>query len=81
MCIRDSINYRDKSGLLPSIDREARRLEHEERLLRQAEEELSAERISGELGASPRLGNAASTESKPAARPTAKSTPSTARIR
>lgn len=79
--LETNINYRDKSGLLPSIDREARRLEHEERLLRQAEEELSAERISGELGASPRLGNAASTESKPAARPTAKSTPSTARIR
>ena len=54
--LETNVNYRSKSGLLPSVDREARRLEDEERLLRQAEEELSAERISGELGASPRLG-------------------------
>ena len=74
--LETNVNYRSKSGLLPSVDREARRLEDEERLLRQAEEELSAERISGELGASPRLGEGSgSTEksTKPTIRATAKS--------
>ena len=78
--LETNINYRDKSGLLPSIDREARRLEHEERLLRQAEDELSSERISGELGASPRLGTAGG-DTKDTKRPTIKATSSSARIR
>lgn len=49
-----NINYRKKAGLLANIDREARRLEAMELLLRQAEAELSAERITGEIGMSPR---------------------------
>lgn len=44
------VNYSSKSGMLSSVDKEARRIEREEILLRQAEEELSAESITGELG-------------------------------
>jgi general secretion pathway protein D len=50
-----NVNYRKKAGLLASIDREARRLESEELLLREAEQELAAERITGEIGMSPRI--------------------------
>lgn len=50
-----NVNYRKKAGLLASIDREARRLESEELLLRQAEQELASERITGEIGMSPRV--------------------------
>jgi general secretion pathway protein D len=49
-----NVNYRKKAGLLANMDREARRLESQELLLRQAEVELAAERISGEIGMSPR---------------------------
>ncbi|NVB36711.1 type II secretion system secretin GspD [Pseudenhygromyxa sp. WMMC2535] len=49
-----NVNYRSKAGLLANIDREARRLESQELLLRQAESELAAERITGEIGMSPR---------------------------
>lgn len=49
-----NVNYRKKAGLLANMDREARRLESQELLLRQAEAELAAERISGEIGMSPR---------------------------
>jgi general secretion pathway protein D len=49
-----NVNYRKKAGMLGSIDREARRLESQELLLRQAEAELASERITGELGLSPR---------------------------
>lgn len=49
-----NVNYRKKAGLLANMDREARRLEAQELLLRQAESELAAERISGEIGMSPR---------------------------
>lgn len=49
-----NVNYRKKAGMLGSIDREARRLESQELLLRQAESELASERITGELGMSPR---------------------------
>ena len=52
--LETNVNYRKKAGLLANIDREARRLESEEVLLRQAEEELQSERISGEIGMSPR---------------------------
>ncbi len=44
------VNYSSKSGMLSAVDKEARRIEREELLLRQAEEELSAESITGELG-------------------------------
>jgi general secretion pathway protein D len=50
-----NVNYRKKAGLLANIDREARRLESEELLLRQAEQELASERITGEIGLSPRV--------------------------
>ncbi|EDM81071.1 type II and III secretion system protein [Plesiocystis pacifica SIR-1] len=49
-----NVNYRSKAGLLANIDREARRLEQQEMLLRQAEAELASEQITGELGMSPR---------------------------
>ncbi len=46
------VNFRKKSGLLATVDKEARRLEEEELLLRRAEEEMSSERITGEIGVS-----------------------------
>lgn len=49
-----NVNYRKKAGLLANVDREARRLEAQELLLRQAEAELASERITGEIGFSPR---------------------------
>jgi general secretion pathway protein D len=49
-----NVNYRKKAGMLGHVDREARRLESQEILLRQAEAELAAERITGEIGMSPR---------------------------
>lgn len=51
-----NVNYRKKSGLLASIDKEARRMEQEEIQLRRAEEEMRREIITGVLGMSPRLG-------------------------
>ena len=51
-----NVNYRKKSGLLATVDREARRMEQEEALLRRAEEEMRREVITGVLGMSPRLG-------------------------
>jgi general secretion pathway protein D len=50
-----NVNYRKKAGLLANMDREARRLESEELLLREAEQELASERITGEIGLSPRI--------------------------
>jgi general secretion pathway protein D len=52
--LETAVNYRKKAGMLASVDAEARRLEQEELILRQAEAELLAERIAGELGQSPR---------------------------
>ncbi len=52
--LETNVNYRKKAGMLASIDREARRYESQELLLRQAEAELASERITGELGMSPR---------------------------
>jgi general secretion pathway protein D len=52
----NNVNYRKKAGLLAAIDREARRMEQEEALLRRAEEEMRREVITGVLGMSPRLG-------------------------
>ncbi|HEY8377547.1 MAG TPA: secretin N-terminal domain-containing protein, partial [Nannocystis sp.] len=52
--LRTNVNYRKKSGILAAIDREARRMEQEELLLRRAEEEMRREIITGELGLSPR---------------------------
>jgi general secretion pathway protein D len=46
-----AVNYRKKSGLLSSVDAEARRLEQEEIIMREAEAEMYQERITGELGA------------------------------
>lgn len=48
--LETSVNYRSKSGLLSTIDREARKLEREELQLRDAEAELAQESISGEIG-------------------------------
>jgi general secretion pathway protein D len=53
-----NVNYRKKAGLLANMDREARRLESEELLLREAEQELASERITGEIGLSPRVEDA-----------------------
>ncbi|MBZ5708946.1 type II secretion system secretin GspD [Nannocystis pusilla] len=52
--LKNNINYRKKSGILAAIDKEARRMEQEELLLRRAEEEMRREIITGELGLSPR---------------------------
>lgn len=52
--LKSNINYRKKSGILAAIDKEARRMEQEELLLRRAEEEMRREIITGELGLSPR---------------------------
>ncbi len=69
-----NVNYRRKAGLLANVDREGRRLEQQELLLRQAESELAAERISGEIGMSPRAqgDGGASTTTKAKAKPRAK---------
>jgi general secretion pathway protein D len=69
-----NVNYRKKAGLLANIDREARRLESEELLLRQAEAELAAERITGEIGMSPRIEEEekSTTKARPAPRPKGK---------
>ncbi|MEM9457652.1 MAG: type II secretion system secretin GspD [Myxococcota bacterium] len=50
-----SVNYRKKSGLLATINREAERMVVEEQLTREAELELMQEEITGELGLSPQL--------------------------
>jgi general secretion pathway protein D len=52
----NNVNYRKKGGLLAAIDREARRMEQEEALLRRAEDEMRREVITGVLGMSPRVG-------------------------
>ncbi|MCA9696583.1 MAG: type II secretion system secretin GspD [Myxococcales bacterium] len=49
-----NVNYRKKAGMLSTVDREARRMESQELLLREAEAELASERITGEIGMSPR---------------------------
>ncbi|MFV8749832.1 type II secretion system secretin GspD [Nannocystaceae bacterium ST9] len=83
-----NVNYRSKAGMLGSVDREARRLESQELLLRQAEVELASERITGELGMSPRpveeddgggepAGDGGTTP-KPTGRPKGKETPAPA---
>ncbi len=52
----NNVNYRKKGGLLAAIDKEARRMEQDEALLRRAEEEMRREVITGVLGMSPRIG-------------------------
>lgn len=52
--LRNNVNYRKKAGLLAAVDKEARRMEQDEILLRRAEEEMRREIITGELGLSPR---------------------------
>jgi general secretion pathway protein D len=52
----NNVNYRKKGGMLAAIDKEARRMEQEEALLRRAEDEMRREVITGVLGMSPRLG-------------------------
>jgi general secretion pathway protein D len=49
-----AVNYRKKNGMLSSVDAEARRLEQEELILREAEAQLEQVNISGELGESMR---------------------------
>jgi general secretion pathway protein D len=51
-----NINFRKKSGVLASIDREARRMEQEESALRRAEDEMRLEIITGEIGLGPSTG-------------------------
>lgn len=48
------VNYRRKTGLLSSIDRDARSQEDQERLYRAAQAELNRESVTGEIGLSPR---------------------------
>lgn len=69
-----NVNYRTKAGLLANVDREARRLEYQELMLRQAEAELAAESITGELGMSPRPAESDSgSETKTTAKPRSRS--------
>jgi general secretion pathway protein D len=65
-----NVNYRKKSGLLATIDKEARRMEQEELLLRRAEDEMRREVITGVLGMSPRLGSGGEEEDDGGAPPT-----------
>ncbi len=51
-----NVNFRKKAGVLATIDREARRVEMEEELLRKAEQEMRLEIITGEIGLSPTRG-------------------------
>jgi general secretion pathway protein D len=64
----NNVNYRKKGGLLAAIDREARRMEQEEALLRRAEDEMRREVITGVLGMSPRVGPGEDDEGDAAAR-------------
>jgi general secretion pathway protein D len=80
--LETAVNYRKKAGLLSTVDAEARRLEQEELILRQAEEELKQERITGELGVSPRTEGGGEVESEeavpkpaPAPKPPSESSP------
>ena len=75
--LETNVNYRKKAGLLANIDREARRLESNELLLRQAEAELQSERITGEIGMSPRPAEAEdeASASAPRAKPKPSSKP------
>jgi general secretion pathway protein D len=52
--LETNVDYTSKSGMLGTVDREGRRLERDELLLRQAEEELAQEAITGEIGMSVR---------------------------
>ena len=65
-----NVNYRKKAGLLATIDKEARRMEQEELLLRRAEDEMRREVITGVLGMSPRLGSGGEEEDDGGAPPT-----------
>ncbi len=50
-----SVNYRKKSGLLATVNKEAQRMVSEEVSTREAELELQQEVITGELGLSPKV--------------------------
>ncbi len=50
-----SVNYRKKSGLLSTVNKEAERMTLDEVLTLEAEQELQQEEITGELGLSPQL--------------------------
>lgn len=52
--IDTGVNYRNKRGMLATIDQVGRKLEQSERWLREAEAEMAREPVSGELGGSPR---------------------------
>lgn len=52
----NNVNYRKKGGMLAAIEKEARKMEQDEALLRRAEEEMRREVITGVLGMSPRVG-------------------------
>lgn len=55
-----NVNFRKKSGVLASIDREARRMEKEEADLRRVEDEMRLEIITGEIGLGPNSGGGGS---------------------
>jgi len=68
-----NVNYRKKSGLLATVNKEAERMVQEEYLTREAELELQQKEITGELGLSPQLYEEEEEEAAPT--PTAKPTP------
>ena len=77
----NNVNYRKKGGLLAAIDKEARRMEQEEALLRRAEDEMRREVITGVLGMSPRLGPGDDDDGGGAAGGAATSTPNVPAVR
>ncbi len=77
----NNVNYRKKGGLLAAIDREARRMEQEEALLRRAEDEMRREVITGVLGMSPRIGPGEDDEGGGAGTPTPTVSPTAPAIR
>lgn len=76
--LKNQVNYRKKSGILASIDQEARRMEQEELNLRRAEDEMRREIITGELGFSPRTGGGGGEDAADAAPGTATPPPAMA---
>lgn len=61
--LETNVDFRTKSGMLSTIDLEARRYEQFEIQLREAERELAGESVTGEIGVSPRLSESETTSS------------------
>ena len=58
-----NVNYRNKRGVLATVNVEAKRMEQEEDRYRQMQKELMQETITGEIGMSPRVAGESDAES------------------